>query len=106
MKMPYAIDLSDAKWTLLEPYLPTSKSTGRPRMHCPREMLNAIFYELLLKAACDRLPRLSHLWVDAGYEGRVVSLTPGFRRLCGPRKSPLVRSTRRAYPPLVSRETV
>ena len=25
---------------------------------------------LLLKAARDRLPRLSHLWVDAGYQGR------------------------------------
>jgi putative transposase len=26
--------------------------------------------KLLLRAARDRLPRLSHLWVDAGYEGR------------------------------------
>jgi putative transposase len=26
--------------------------------------------KLLLMAARDRLPRLSHLWVDAGYEGR------------------------------------
>jgi putative transposase len=26
--------------------------------------------ELLLKAARQRLPRLSHLWVDAGYQGR------------------------------------
>ena len=25
---------------------------------------------LVLKAARDRLPRLSHLWVDAGYQGR------------------------------------
>jgi hypothetical protein len=25
---------------------------------------------LLLEPAKDRLPRLSHLWVDAGYEGR------------------------------------
>jgi len=25
---------------------------------------------LLLEAACDRLPRLSRLWVDAGYQGR------------------------------------
>ena len=25
---------------------------------------------LVLKAACERLPRLSHLWVDAGYQGR------------------------------------
>ena len=26
--------------------------------------------KLLLKTACERLPRLSHLWVDAGYQGR------------------------------------
>ena len=26
--------------------------------------------ELLLKGVRDRLPRLSHLWVDAGYQGR------------------------------------
>jgi hypothetical protein len=25
---------------------------------------------LVLKAACKHLPRLSHLWVDAGYQGR------------------------------------
>ena len=26
--------------------------------------------KLLLESACDRFPRLSHLWVDAGYRGR------------------------------------
>ena len=26
--------------------------------------------KLLRKAARERLPRLSHLWVDAGYQGR------------------------------------
>jgi len=26
--------------------------------------------KLLLRTACERLPRLSHLWVDAGYQGR------------------------------------
>jgi putative transposase len=26
--------------------------------------------KLLLEGACDRLPRLSRLWVDAGYQGR------------------------------------
>ena len=25
---------------------------------------------MLLKTACERFPRLSHLWVDAGYQGR------------------------------------
>jgi len=26
--------------------------------------------KLVLEGGCDRLPRLSHLWVDAGYQGR------------------------------------
>jgi hypothetical protein len=29
--------------------------------------------KLLLDGVRDRLPRLSHLWVDAGYQGRAKS---------------------------------
>jgi putative transposase len=63
MKTPYSTDLSDAEWTLLEPYLPTSKSTGRPRMHCPHEMLNAIFF-YVLRSGCPwrLLPRNFPPW--------------------------------------------
>jgi putative transposase len=39
------------------------------RVHSAR-VPNADGIRLLLEQARDRLPRLSHLWVDAGYQGR------------------------------------
>ncbi len=38
----YATDLTDAEWTLVEPYVRTS-GYGRPPMHSKRELLNALF---------------------------------------------------------------
>jgi putative transposase of IS4/5 family DUF4096 len=35
----------------IEPHMPASKGHGRPRIHSPREILNAIFY--LLKSGCQ-----------------------------------------------------
>ena|SRR5215218_3608452 len=53
----YPSDLSDAQWPLLQPLLPTPKRRGRPRLHSPREILNAVFY--VLKTGCQwrMLPR-------------------------------------------------
>jgi putative transposase len=55
----YLTDLSDAEWTYLKPYLPASKKRGRgrPKVHSPRKILNAVFY--LLKSGCPwrLLPR-------------------------------------------------
>ena len=50
MRKRYQTDLSDAEWACLEPHLPTSKSTGRPRIHSRREILDAIFY--VLRSGC------------------------------------------------------
>src|ERR687886_2140324 len=50
MRKPYPTDLSDAEWECLEPHLPTSKATGRPRIHSRREILDAIFY--VLRSGC------------------------------------------------------
>jgi putative transposase len=50
MRKPYPTDLSDAEWACLEPHLPTSKSTGRPRIHSRREILDAVFY--VLRSGC------------------------------------------------------
>ncbi len=47
----YPSDLSDAEWPLLQPLLPTPKRRGRPRLHSPREILNAVFY--VLKTGCQ-----------------------------------------------------
>ena len=46
----YPTDLSDAEWGCLEDHLPASHNHGRPRLHSPREILNAIFY--LVKSGC------------------------------------------------------
>jgi putative transposase len=48
----YHTDLSDAEWFCLEPYLPAPKKRrrGRPKVHSPREILDAVFY--LLKSGC------------------------------------------------------
>ncbi len=50
MRKPYSTDLCDAEWACLEPHLPASKATGRPRLHSPREILDAVFY--VLRSGC------------------------------------------------------
>jgi putative transposase len=51
MRKPYPTDLSDAEWNYIEPYLPVPKEHGRPRIHSPREILDAIFY--ILRSGCQ-----------------------------------------------------
>lgn len=50
-RKPYASDLSDAEWVLLEPLIPAAKRGGRRRSTDMREVLNAIFY--VLKTGCQ-----------------------------------------------------
>jgi putative transposase len=50
MRKAYQSDLSDAEWSCLEPHLPAPKAYGRPRLHSPREILDAILY--ILKSGC------------------------------------------------------
>jgi transposase len=58
----YPTALSDAEWSLLEPHLPVPKPRGCPRVHSPREILNAVFY--VLKTGCQwrLLPREFPPW--------------------------------------------
>ena len=48
--MAYPTDLSDAEFGHIEPQLPASNQRGRPKIHDPREILNAVFY--VLKSGC------------------------------------------------------
>ena len=50
MRKAYQTDLSDAEWPYVEPHLPTTKAPGRPRLHTPREILDAIFY--IVRSGC------------------------------------------------------
>lgn len=43
-RQAYPTDLNDTEWKTIAPYLPEEKTTGRPREHTWREILNAIFY--------------------------------------------------------------
>jgi putative transposase len=51
MRKPYPTDLSDDEWNYIEPHVPASKGYGRPRVHSPREILDAIFY--ILRSGCQ-----------------------------------------------------
>jgi len=51
MRKPYPTDLSDAEWKYIEPHVPVPKGYGRPRIHSPREILDAIFY--ILRSGCQ-----------------------------------------------------
>jgi putative transposase len=46
----YPTDLSDAEWGCLECLLPAQRAGGRPRIHSPRTILDAIFY--VLRSGC------------------------------------------------------
>src|SRR5262245_13590454 len=55
-RKPYATDLTDAQWAILEPLIPPQKSGGRPRTINMREVINSLLY--LNRAGCqwDMLP--------------------------------------------------
>src|SRR5215211_4292001 len=55
-RSPYATDLSDDEWEILEPLVPRAKPGGRPRAHQTREILNSIFYVLRGGCAWRLLP--------------------------------------------------
>jgi putative transposase len=60
--MSYPTNLSDAEFTYIEEHLPAVNQRGRPKIHAPREILNAIFY--VLKSGCPwrLLPREFPPW--------------------------------------------
>jgi putative transposase len=56
--MTYPTDLSDEEFRHIEEHLPAANSRGRPRIHAPREIQNAVFF-YVLKSGCPwrLLPR-------------------------------------------------
>jgi len=57
MENCYSTDLTDAEWEILQSYVRAPNKRGRPRIHSPREILDAVFY--VLKSGCPwrLLPR-------------------------------------------------
>jgi transposase len=55
-RRPYATDLTDAQWSLIDPILPPPNLAGRYEKHPRREIVNAIFYVLRTGCAWRHLP--------------------------------------------------
>ena len=77
----YPSDLSEAEWNLLEHHLPASKRRGRPRLHSPRAILNAVFY--VLKSGCQwrMLPRDFPPWKTVFHYFRAWRIDGTWERL-------------------------
>ena len=96
---PYASDLSDAEWMILEPLIPPAKAGGRPRSVKMRQILNGIFYVLRSGGAWRLLPHdyppwstvydYFRKWRNAGiWEGMVRTLRERLREQSGRQATP------------------
>jgi len=70
-RQTYPTDLSDQEWILLQPFVATPESRGRPRTVDLREILNAIFYILKSGCAWRMLPHDLPKWQPAYYYFRL-----------------------------------
>jgi putative transposase len=81
MKRSYHTDLTDAEWRCLEPHVPAPNKRGRPRIHSPRRILDAVFY--VLKSGCPwrLLPREFPPWETVYSWFRKWTINGTFERL-------------------------
>jgi putative transposase len=81
MKRAYQSDLSDAEWSCLEPHLPAPEATGRPRLHSPRKILDAILYVLRSGCAWRLLPHDFPPWKTVYHYFRTWRLDGTWERM-------------------------
>ncbi len=99
MRKPYPTDLSDDEWKYIEPHMLAPKGHGRPRIHSPREILNAIFY--VLRSGCQwrllphdfpRWPTVYHYFrtwrIDGTWERMNEAIREGLRVKLGRNPQP------------------
>ena len=55
-ELPFASDMRDAEWELIEPLLPERRRWGRPRTVCLRSVINALLYILATGCQWRALP--------------------------------------------------
>ena len=81
MRKTYPTDLSDDEWKYIEPHVPRPKGQGRPRIHSPREILDAIFY--VLRSGCQwrLLPHDFPRWPTVYYYFRKWRIDGTWRRI-------------------------
>jgi putative transposase len=81
MNRNYHTDLTDAEWRCLEPHVAAPNKRGRPRIHSPRRILDAVFY--VLKSGCPwrLLPREFPPWETVYSWFRKWTINGTFERL-------------------------
>jgi putative transposase len=95
----YCTTLSDAEWAVLEPLLPSPATTGRPRKHAVRTILDAIFYAVRAGHAWRLLPQEWPPWktvyhyyrkwrLDGTWERRHTALREAVRVQAGREPQP------------------
>jgi putative transposase len=97
----YPTDLSDTEWECLNAHLPVreKRSRGRPRLHSPRQILDAVFYVLRSGCPWRLLPRDFPPWRTVYHWFRRWRIEGTFERLnAALRKSLRVRSGRNPKP--------
>ena len=79
--MSYPTDLSEEVFGHIEEHLPAANQRGRPKIHPPREILNAVFY--VLKSGCPwrLLPREFPPWRTVYHWFRAWRIDGTFERL-------------------------
>lgn len=78
---PYATSLSDREWELVRPLLPPDASTGRPRRHHLRTLLDAIFYAVRAGHAWRFLPQEWPPWKTVYHYFRAWRLDGTWERI-------------------------
>jgi putative transposase len=97
----YPTDLSDTEWECLNAHLPAreKRSRGRPRLHSPRQILDAVFYVLRSGCPWRLLPRDFPPWRTVYHWFRRWRIEGTFERLnAALRESLRVRSGRNPKP--------
>jgi putative transposase len=77
----YSTDLSNAEWECLEVHLPARNKRGRPRIHSPRQILNAIFYIVRSGCAWRLLPHDFPPWKTIHHYFRIWRIDGTWERL-------------------------
>jgi putative transposase len=77
----YPTDLNDTEWALIAPYLPQASSTGAPRKHGWRRLLNAMFYVVKNGCVWRALPHEFPAWKTVYHYFRLFGQTGQWEEL-------------------------
>jgi putative transposase len=71
----YPTDLNDTEWAQIAPYLPKASSTGAPRKHAWRKIMNAMFYVVKNGCVWRALPHDFPAWQTVYHSFRLFRQT-------------------------------